>query len=63
MVSVIRPFMFANWHLVKLGSTPFREKERWGGGGVGWGGRGLFSLVITFPRDDFQVLEKDIPGW
>lgn len=24
---VIRSFIFANWHLVKLGSSPFREME------------------------------------
>lgn len=47
MVSVIRPFMFANWYLVKLGSTPFREKERWGGGGVEWEGAVFLGNYIS----------------
>lgn len=51
LVNMIRPSVFANWQLLKLGSS-HRDWEVWL----------LPFLVMTFQRDGSQVLERDIPG-
>lgn len=50
LISVIMPPVFANGHLLKLGSH--RD----------WEGGALSPWMIAFQRDDSQVLRKHILG-
>ena len=50
LVNVLRPSVFANCHLLKLSSYPPTEP------------RDREPFLITFQREGFQVLEKDISG-
>lgn len=57
-VSVIRPFVFANWYLSNLGWHPPTETRT-----VSLlESRDYFVLLITFQRDGSRILEKDFPG-